>query len=269
MPTINKTSGLSRPEKQQKRGVNMSDFKNSWKVYKDIPLTLTVWGGLPVGCRNDIRAEITHASAEVMRVTGDSPMLSPDVKNVQLEMIEKIGSLLGYAVKRSEAVEMLRSWDYYSLDQERIQANGKRFGTHIAEAMGDPISHWWAEEYTRRIGWLAADQLNKKLKEANREAEKKASETEAMKQTADIFRLIARLNKEYPNPGQADDPEFVKLRDEVKTALLHTAANSPEWEALLSAYQRMLNIPTNREETEHQNDEKVEDELDEILRIFS
>ena len=93
-----------------------------------------------------------------------------------------------------------------------------------------------------------------------------------MKQTADIFRLIARLNKEYPNPGQAADPEFVKLRDEVKTALLHTAANSPEWEALLSAYQRMLNIPMNREDTEHQehqNDEKVEDELDEILRIFS
>ncbi len=247
----------------------MNEWKNSWKVYKDIPLTLTAWGGLPVGCRNDIRAEITHASAEVMRVTGDSPMLSPNVKNVQLEMIEKIGNLLGYAVKRNEAVEMLRSWDYYSLDQERIQANGKRFGTHIAEAMGDPISHWWAEEYTRRIGWLAADQLNKKLKKANREAEKKASETEAMKQTADIFRLIARLNKECPNPGQADDPEFVKLRDEVKTALLHTAANSPEWEALLSAYQRMLNIPTNREDTEHQNDEKVEDELDEILRIFS
>ncbi len=246
----------------------MSNLKNSWKVYKDIPLTLTAWGGLPVGCRNDIRAEITHASAEVMRVTGDSPMLSPNVKNVQLEMIEKIGNLLGYAVKRNEAVEMLRSWDYYSLDQERIQANGKRFGAHIARAMGDPISHWWAEEYTRRIGWLAADQLNKKLQVANREAEKKASETEAEKQTAEIFRLIAKMNQDYSKPRESDDPEFVKLKEEVKTALLHTAADSPEREALLSAYRRMLHLPTHPEDPAAEDTHNDEDDFDEILRYF-
>ncbi len=246
----------------------MSDWKNSWKVYKDLPLTLTAWGGLPVGCRNDIRAEITHTCAEVMRVTGDNPMLSPDVKNVQLEMIEKIGNLLGYAVKRSEAVDMLRSWDYYSLDQERIQANGKRFGAHIAKAMGDPISHWWAEEYTRRIGWLAADQLNKKLKEANRDAEKKASETEAMKQTTEIFRLITKMNQEEQKPRETDDPEFAKLREEVKSALLHTAAGSPEREALLSAYRRMLHLPTHPEDTASEEATSDKDDFDEILRYF-
>ena len=246
----------------------MNERKNSWKVYKDILPLISVWNELPTSSRNEIRAEIAHTCAEVMRVTGDNPMISPDVKNAQLEMIEKIGSLLGYAIKRSDAVEMLRGWDYYSYDQERIQHNGKRFGPHIAEAVGDPISHRWAEEYTRRIGWLAAGVLNKKVKEENREAEKKAEEEDSMKQHAEIFSLIARMNRKYPHPNQADDPDFIQIKDDLKSVLLHTAADSPEREALLSAYQRMLHLPTHPEVDPPEKSQKDGDDFDEILRIF-
>ena len=215
----------------------------------DILPSFTAWYNLPEGSRNDIRAEITHACAEVMRATGDNPMTSPAVKTAQLEMITRIGGHLGYAIERPEAEEMLQGWNYYSADQERIQHNGKLFGSHIAEAVGNPISHWWAEEYTRRIGWLAADTLNKKAKAANDEKDKKAEEEDPLQQHAEVFRLIARMNQMYPHFGQVTDPEFTKLTEEVKTALAHTAVDSPERDALMSTYHRMMHLPTHQEDS--------------------
>ena len=140
----------------------MSDMENSMKIYRDLLPLLAVWNSLPHGSRGGIRAEITRACAEVMRADGDDPLNDPTVKNARLEMIEKIGSLLDCPVRRAEAEEMLESRAYYLADQERIRRGGRLFGPRIAEAVGDPVSRWWAEEYTRRIGWLAADELNKK-----------------------------------------------------------------------------------------------------------
>ncbi len=246
----------------------MRDWENSWKVYRDFLPSLTAWYSLPENSRNKIRAEIIHACAEVMLAEGDDPMSAPAVKAAQTEMIGKIGSLLGFPVARAEAEKMLEGWAYYAADQERIQRSGKLFGPRIAQAVGDPVSHWWAEEYTRRIGWLAADTLNKKAKAASAAAEKQAAEAETAARHEDIFRLITRMNQRYPCPRQEEDPKFAKLKEEVKNALNNTAEGSPEREALLSAYQRMLHLPTHPEDASPEKSRKGRDDLDEILRIF-
>ena len=247
----------------------MSNWENSWKVYRDFLPSLTVWYSLPENSRNSIRAEITHACAEVMRVEGDDPLSTPAVKTAQAEMIGKIGGLLGCPVARDEAEKMLEGWAYYSADQERIQRNGKLFGPQIAQAVGDPVSHWWAEEYTRRIGWLAADALNKKAKAASAAAEKQTAEAETAARHEEIFRLIALMNQRYPYPGQEEAPEFAELKKEVKTALDGTAEGSPEREALLSAYKRMMYLPFHQEDKREKppEDGSGADPTD-ILNIF-
>ena len=174
--------------------MNMRDWENSWKVYRDFLPSLTVWYSLPENSRNKIRAEITHACAEVMRTEGDDPMSAPAVKDAQTEMIGKIGSLLGFPVARAE---------------------GETAARH-----------------------------------------------------EDIIRLITRMNQRYPCPRQEEDPKFAKLKEEVKNALANTAEGSPEREALLSAYQRMLHLPTHPEDASPEKSRKGRDDFDEILRIF-
>lgn len=207
--------------------MNMRNWENIWKVYRDFLPSLTAWYSLPENSRNKIRAEITHACAEVMRAEGDDPMSAPAVKAAQTEMIGKIGSLLGFPVAWVEAEKMLEGWAYYSADQERIQRGGKLFGPRIAQAVGDPVSRWWAEEYALRIGWLAADTLNRKAKAASTAAEKQAAEVETAARHEDIFRLITRLNQRYPCLRQEEDPKFAELKEEVKTPPWTTPPKAP------------------------------------------
>ncbi len=265
--------GPKRPSgsagEKEERGMNMNSWENSWKVYRDFLPSLTVWYSLPENSRNSIRAEITHACAEVMREEGDDPLRAPAVKAAQTEMIGKIGSILGCPVGRDEAEKMLEDWAYYSADQERIQRNGKLFGPQIAQAVGDPVSHWWAEEYTRRIGWLAADALNRKARAASAAAEKQSAEAETAARYEEIFRLIARMNQRYPYPRQEEDPEFAELKKEVRAALDGAPEGSPEREALLSAYKRMMHLPFHQEDKgENPPVDGSDADLTDILSIF-
>ena len=78
--------------------------------------------------------------------------------------------------------------------------------------------------------------------------------------------IVVQYDGEDPN--QADDPDFIQIKDDLKSVLLHTAADSPEREALLSAYQRMLHLPTHPEVDPPEKSQKDGDDFDEILRIF-
>ncbi len=96
-----------------------------------------------------------------------------------------------------------------------------------------------------------------------------ASETEVLKQYAEIFRLITRMNQRRFHAGNKKDPELKMLTEEMNAVLSHTADNSPEREALLSAYNRMMDLPTHQEDFTTSSTRQAHDaDTEDILRIF-
>lgn len=207
-------------------------LSNRAKIQSDDLKLVTVQVRIPSDKRDLIRAEITKAKSEVIRIQDDVTMQNPTIREIMKDSIKKIGLHLGQTVTEADAEDKLTHFRYYFYENERISKQIKKLPRLVKTN---------TEDYVGRILWLVADHIStaKAAKQNSMRDVRSSDKPEGP--AVDTFALNEAMCSFDFTPEGFDSVAFEQLKEQAEKALasIHDEEDR-EYRSLKASYDRFV-----------------------------